>query len=345
MPPQSRGPSASAGIPVLSKSTPDLPTLRRLSMSSDAASKPDPTITSPSDSAADKENTLPEEYSSDSDSDDKNITKNISLRRHYSHQPSRFHQTYLHPSASQLFPPFYNRPPTPLPPSPSLTSLLRPPFSAHTSHHTTPESSDVESTVGGSTAAAVEKSAQAATTIPRADPKVPTYEYYGFTLYLASSATFLMYILWAFLPSPFLHQLGIDYYPDRWWALAFPAWLVVSLIYIYIALASYNTGYLTLPMASIENLVDEASHVAVVDKDGNIIRPKKLSRFQASSKSGKQHTRHSSGSTRNPFGPLGGKDVNWRNIWDEGTDAVLDIPIGGVCEILYGAGRQTEDTK
>jgi phosphatidylinositol glycan class P protein len=154
-----------------------------------------------------------------------------------------------------------------------------------------------------------------------------------------------MYILWAFLPSPFLHQLGIDYYPNRWWALALPAWLVVSLMYIYIALASYNTGYLTLPMASIENLVDEASQVAVVDKDGNIIRPKKQSRFQASSKGGKQHTRHPSGSTRSPFGPLGGKDVNWRKIWDEGTDAVLDIPIGGVCEILYGTGRQMDDTK
>jgi phosphatidylinositol glycan class P protein len=153
-----------------------------------------------------------------------------------------------------------------------------------------------------------------------------------------------MYILWAYLPSPFLHQLGIYYYPNRWWALAMPAWLVVSVMYIYIALASYNTGCLTLPMQSIENLVDEASQVAIVDKDGKVIRPKKLSRFQGSSKVGRQHMRQSSGAGRNPYGPLGGKDVNWRNIWDEGTDAVLDIPIGGVCEILYGAGRQQSDT-
>ena len=85
-------------------------------------------------------------------------------------------------------PPFYNRPPTPLPPSPSLTSLLRPPFSATTSRPTTPDSSDVETT--NDTEAAVAKSARQATTVPRASPKVPTYEYYGFVLYLASSLAF-----------------------------------------------------------------------------------------------------------------------------------------------------------
>lgn len=27
---------------------------------------------------------------------------------------------------------------------------------------------------------------------------------------------------------------------------------------------------------------------------------------------------------------------NWRLVWNEGTDAVMDVPIGGVCEVLYG---------
>jgi phosphatidylinositol glycan class P protein len=34
-------------------------------------------------------------------------------------------------------------------------------------------------------------------------------------------------------------------------------------------------------------------------------------------------------------------DVDWRELWMEGTDAVMDIPIGGVCEILYG--QATDD--
>jgi phosphatidylinositol glycan class P protein len=337
MAPQSRGPPSPMGMQ--SKSTPDLPTLRRLSMTSEPVS---PLST---------ENTAPdaEPYSGSSSDNEKPSIDQHSTLRHQLAQQTRFSHSHLTPNASHLFPPFYNRPKTPLPPSPSLTSLLRPSFSTHTSRQTTPESSDVESTIAGgnSSTALAEKSAQAASAVPRASPKVPTYEYYGFALYLASSVAFLMYILWAYLPSPFLHQLGIYYYPNRWWALAIPAWLVVLVMYIYVALASYNTGSLTLGMANIENLVDEAAQIAVVDKDGKIIGPKKQSRFRTSGKSNKHHARrHSSGkgAIGGPYVLLGNREVRWAEIWDEGTDAVLDIPIGGVCEILYGSEREASPT-
>lgn len=105
------------------------------------------------------------------------------------------HRPYLHHSTNSSFlsanafaPPFYNKPPTPLPPSPSLTSLLRPSFSATTSRPSTPDSS--ENDTPNDTEAAVAKSARTATTVPRASPKVPTYEYYGFVLYLMSSLSF-----------------------------------------------------------------------------------------------------------------------------------------------------------
>lgn len=107
---------------------------------------------------------------------------NIAMRRPFSQSSSSLH------GPNAFAPPFYNRPPTPLPPSPSLTSLLRPPFSTTTSRPTTPDSSDVETP--NDTEAAVAKSARTATTVPRASPKVPTYEYYGFVLYLASSLAF-----------------------------------------------------------------------------------------------------------------------------------------------------------
>lgn len=103
-------------------------------------------------------------------------------------------QPFLHHSNSSFLmsnafaPPYYNRPPTPLPASPSLTSLLRPPFSTTTSRPTTPDSS--ENDTPNDTEAAVAKSARIATTVPRASPKVPTYEYYGFVLYLLSSLCF-----------------------------------------------------------------------------------------------------------------------------------------------------------
>jgi phosphatidylinositol glycan class P protein len=385
-----------------SKSTPDLPTLRSLSMSPDrstsgydesSASSPPKSSFAGSDQSGPNSASLNDMLqspvgaslsdsasSSASDQDSGNEAANAGdehgnhqqhQQQHQQHHPrnnangsgsgrpyahsrlgsgSRSH-SYLHPSASQLFPPFYNRPPTPLPPSPSLTSLLRPSFSTHTSHHTTPESSDVESatlpTLPGSSASISASAAAAAATspVPPANPKVPTYEYYGFALHLASWIMFLMYVLWAYLPSPFLHQLGICYYPDRWWALAVPAWLAMGLGYIYVALASYNTGHLTLSMNSLGNMVDVAGKIAVVDRDGRIVRSSDANKSptspvksrKAGRNKGRNHSRQNSAVML--FGaPNLGKDVDWGSLWSQGTDAVMDVPIGGVCEILYGEG-------
>ncbi|KAL2359797.1 hypothetical protein RJZ56_007347 [Blastomyces dermatitidis] len=200
--------------------------------------------------------------------------------------PSAFLSNTSLPNA--FAPPFYNRPPTPLPPSPSLTSLLRPSFSTTTSRPTTPDSSDVENL--NDMEAAVARSARTAITVPRASPKVPTYEYYGFVLYLASSLAFL------------------------------------TIIYIYVALSAYNTGYLTLPMSSIENIVDEVANIAVIDSKGRR-RP------------GGSEKMNPNAATAQIMGPQKRK-LEWKYIWNEGTDAVMDIPVGGVCEVLYG-GNET----
>lgn len=138
----------------------------------------------------------------------------------------------------------------------------------------------------------------------------------------------MIYLLWSYLPSPFLHQLGIYYYPNRWWSLAIPSWLVMSIVYIYIALASYNTGYLTLPMNSIENIVDEVANVAVIDG--------KARRRPGGS------TKMKPGATSYQIMGPQNRKVNWREIWSEGTDAVMDIPVGGVCEVLYGQERDED---
>ncbi|KAG9256008.1 Golgi CORVET complex core vacuolar protein 8-domain-containing protein [Emericellopsis atlantica] len=202
------------------------------------------------------------------------------------------------PSQNFFAPPFYGRPPTPLPPSPSLTSLLRP------SRPTTPDASDDDAL---------------AAVVPRAAPKVPTYEYYGFVLYLFSSLAFLIYLLWAYLPSPFLHVLGIYYYPNRWWALAVPAFLVMTVVYIFVALALYNTEMLTLPLGDVETVVDGAGQIAVIDSQGRLMVGKNKGR-------GEKKVDEDG-------------NMRWREVWSESTDAVLDVPLGGVCEVLYGEGR------
>lgn len=123
------------------------------------------------------------------------------------------------------------------------------------------------------------------------------------------------------------------------------------IVYIYVALASYNVGYLTLPLKSVECLVDEAANVAVVDEKGKIIRNEQASwrshevakqKGSVGKKAGGKlkappHSRQSSYTAPPP-------DLDWKSLWNEGTDAVMDIPIGGVCEILYGASDEEDDT-
>jgi len=223
------------------------------------------------------------------------------------------------------------------------------------------------------------------------------------------------------LPSPFLHALGITYYPDRWWSLAMPAWIVMLLIFIYVALLSYNVEYLTLPLNSLECVVDDAGNVAILDAHGRLMKggskrfvkemderakmdremanarqlrgPNATDGKYSSSKGGgstdrmhrekgrrRPSRKGSSGhggpaqddaefmSTSNgaaayssshhqsrsyahdpptfPFLANGNANrtptnfhsiyPNWKLIWNEGTDAVMDVPIGGVCEVLYG---------
>ncbi|KAI9827382.1 MAG: hypothetical protein M1826_006307 [Phylliscum demangeonii] len=276
--------------------------------------------------------------SHDEDEDPPSFTARRHPRPAASRSGSRSTTTNFNPFA----PPFYNRPPTPLPPSPSLTSLLRPAFSvsasasASPSRPTTPDTSDNEGSTRagphhGATTTTAEAAAAAlalhtarsaaATTAPvaRASPQVPTYEYYGFVLYLTSSGAFLIYLLWAYLPAPFLHRLGIYYYPNRWWALAIPAYLVMLVVYIYVALAAYNTGYLTLPLRDVECLVDGAAKIAVLE-EMQAKEPAAVAKDEVD-------------------GSGGGKPLfRWRDtIWNRATDAVMDVPMGAVCEILAAA--------
>ena len=272
--------------------------------------------------------------------------------------PLRRSSSYSSYSSSLLHPPFYNRPPTPLPPSPSLTSLFRPPFSRTPSQRTSPSDSDAESRT--TTTSLLFRQSHANARLPRAHPKVPTYEYYGFVLYVFSSLAFLIYILWAYLPAPFLHSyVRITYYPSRWWALAIPCQLVMTVLYIFAALASYNTGHLTRPMGSIENVVDNVGQVAVLGYKINRQGSSRSVRSTTSSRAGTRNSSRVRGSgisapgtpvvgkrrERDPPRIAVGESYDWDQVWDKGTDAILDIPMGGVCEVLYGEGADTREMK
>ncbi|KAJ2081224.1 hypothetical protein H4R24_002493 [Coemansia sp. RSA 988] len=87
----------------------------------------------------------------------------------------------------------------------------------------------------------------------------PTFEYYGFVVYLVSLAAFVVYLLWAYLPDQALEAVGITYYPDRYWAVALPAWWLMAVAFIYLfnlAMNMYNTPLLN----SEDNITDPFSN-------------------------------------------------------------------------------------
>lgn len=41
-------------------------------------------------------------------------------------------------------------------------------------------------------------------------------EYYGFALFIVATVVMVLWVLWALVPDKLLHQMGIDWYPNRY---------------------------------------------------------------------------------------------------------------------------------
>jgi len=68
----------------------------------------------------------------------------------------------------------------------------------------------------------------------------PVRAIYGFVLYLGTYFGFGVFILWAFLPERWLAEFGIIYLPQRYWVLAGPIYLCVTLLFTVIVYVAYN---------------------------------------------------------------------------------------------------------
>ncbi|KJE97809.1 hypothetical protein CAOG_07903 [Capsaspora owczarzaki ATCC 30864] len=65
------------------------------------------------------------------------------------------------------------------------------------------------------------------------DPNAPSREIYGFVFYLAAWAAWVAYILWAVVPDEYLRMVGITYFPQKYWAVAVPAYACMIWVFIY----------------------------------------------------------------------------------------------------------------
>merc|ERR1711957_222904 len=57
-------------------------------------------------------------------------------------------------------------------------------------------------------------------------------EVYSFVSLVASIVAFFAWLVWVLVPDAELYAWGITYYPDKWWSLALPAYLVTTLAFI-----------------------------------------------------------------------------------------------------------------
>ncbi|ESK85036.1 phosphatidylinositol class p [Moniliophthora roreri MCA 2997] len=122
-------------------------------------------------------------------------------------------------------------------------------------------------------------------------------EFYGFVAWTSTSFLFVVYLLWALLPDEYIVALGVDWYPNREWALLLPSYsifLVLLTYWVYMSLTIYGTP----AFDDVSAIADSRSQFAMPSENSTV--------------SG--YTTHAR---------------------EDATPALYDIPIGLVNRVLY----------
>jgi len=80
----------------------------------------------------------------------------------------------------------------------------------------------------------------------------------AFVAWICTHLCYTLFILWAYLPDPVLNDLGVTYFPSKYWAVAMPCHVLVSFAIMYLLYWFYNL--MRLPqLRAFQNVMDEYS--------------------------------------------------------------------------------------
>ncbi|KZC10259.1 PREDICTED: phosphatidylinositol N-acetylglucosaminyltransferase subunit P [Dufourea novaeangliae] len=83
---------------------------------------------------------------------------------------------------------------------------------------------------------------------------------YGYALYIGSNMLFFLYLVWAIVPDYILHNLGLTYWPSKYWAIAIPIWGLTALAtFAFIIYPAINLS-MTPEIDDIRSIRDKYSH-------------------------------------------------------------------------------------